>query len=374
MEFMRRRSFLAAPLAAWQIATAGPEESAPRVYAVGDGLHLTTGEYAGLLAGIAGNGSIGRDDYSRGGDVERLESRMAALLGKETAVWLPTGTLANHLAMRLLAGERRRVLVPAESHLYNDCGDCAQTLSSLTLIPLAPGRATFTVEDVERAAYDAASGRVAAPIGAIEIESPVRRRLGERFDYGQMEKISGWARGRKIGMHLDGARLFLESAYTRRAVRDYAALFDTVYVSLYKYFNAGAGAILAGPKALLGDLYQTRRMFGGGLAHVWPYTAVAQHYVEGFEGRFGAAVEASERVIGELARDANFGVERIAGGTNLFRLRVFNVNAPVYRMRLEAAGMTTAEPEGDWFAMQVNETWNRVPVEEIVARLRKALT
>ena len=70
---------------------------------------------------------------------------MAALLGKEAAVWLPTGTLANHLAVRLLAGNRRRVLVQSESHLFNDCGDCAQTLSGLHLVPLASGRATFTL-------------------------------------------------------------------------------------------------------------------------------------------------------------------------------------------------------------------------------------
>ena len=80
-----------------------------------------------------------------------------------------------------------------------------------------------------------------------------------------MKKIAAWARERDIGLHLDGARLFLESVYTRRPVRTYTALFDTVYISMYKYFNAASGAILAGPKALLADLYQTRRMFGGGL-------------------------------------------------------------------------------------------------------------
>ena len=106
--------------------------------------------------------------------MEQLEKRMAAMLGKEMAVWLPTGTLANHLAIRLLAGGKRRVLVQAESHLFNDCGDCAQTLSGLTLVPLAPGKATFTLEEVEHAASATRLGRVETPIGAIQIESPVR--------------------------------------------------------------------------------------------------------------------------------------------------------------------------------------------------------
>jgi len=348
-------------------------EPEPRVYAIGDGLRFTTAEYAALLAKLAAGDAVARDDYSRGGNVEQLENRMAALLGKEAAVWLPTGTLANHLAVRLLAGDRRRVLVQSESHLYNDCGDCAQTLSNLTLIPLAPGRATFTLEDVERAAYDAVSGRVNTPIGAIQIESPVRRRNGERFDFDQMKKIAAWARAHKVGLHLDGARIFLESAYTGHPIKEYATLFDTVYVSMYKYFNAAAGAVLAGPKALLADLYHTRRMFGGGMPHVWPYTAIALHHVQGFEQRFRAGMEASERVIADLSRDGNFAIERIPAGTNIFRLRVFNVNAPVYQQRLDAAGITAPNPAGDWFLMQVNETWTAAPPAAIAARFRKGL-
>src|SRR5271165_826427 len=205
---MQRRSFLAAPLAAaYPLAAA---EAEARVYAFGDGIPQTPAEYTQLLSTLAN--TVEADDYSRGGVVEQLETRVAALLGKEAAVWMPTGTLANHLAVRMLAGNRRRVLVQAESHLFRDCGDCAQTLSGLNLIPLAPGRATFTLDDVEHAAYDSSQGRVATPIGAIHIETPVRRRQGERFDFGEMTKIAAWARAHNVGLHLDGARLFLESA------------------------------------------------------------------------------------------------------------------------------------------------------------------
>ena len=373
--FMRRRSFLAAPLAAYPVAAyplAGAEPEA-RVYAFGDGIRHTPAQYAQLLTTLA-NESLVVDDYSRGGVVEQLEVRVAAMLGKEAAVWLPTGTLANHLAVRLLAGNRRRVLVQSESHLFNDCGDCAQTLSGLHLVPLAPGRATFTMEDVDRAAYNAAMGRVETPIGAMQIETPVRRRQGERFDFDAMKKAAAWARAHNVGLHLDGARLFLESVYSGRPVKEYAALFDTVYVSMYKYFNAASGAVLAGPKAQLEGLYHTRRMFGGGLPHVWPFAAVALHYFNGFEARFRTAVESAEHVIGVLQKDSNFGIERISNGTNIFRLRVFGVNAPVYQNRLDIAGIGTSNPVGDWFNIQVNETWNRMLASDIAGRFRQALT
>jgi threonine aldolase len=372
IEFMLRRSFFAAPLAGFQLAANAPTS---RIFAYGDGIPHTPEEYARLLATLSAGGKAAVDDYSRGGVVEQLENRMAALLGKETAVWLPTGTLANQLAVRLLAASRRRVLVQAESHLYNDCGDCCQTLSGLTLIPLAAGSATFTLQQVEQAAGDAAHGRVLTSIGAIQIETPVRRRQGERFDFGEMQKIAAWARKQNIGLHLDGARLFLESGYTRRSVKEYSALFDTVYVSLYKYFNAASGAVLAGPKALLGDLYHTRRMFGGGLPHVWPFAAVALHYAEGFEQRYRTAVGNAEMAISLLSKDSNFEIERIKNGTNIFRMRLTGVNGPVYQGRLESAGISAKVPAtGDWFTLQVNETWARVPGAEIAARFRGALT
>lgn len=244
-----RRGFLGVPLAAAAAvaAAAEPAGTEVRVIATGDGMSYTPREHGELLARLGQTAEV--DDYSRGGIVGELEKKVAAALGKEMAVWMPTGTLANHMAMRILAGDRRRVVVQQECHLYNDCGDCCQTLSGLTMIPLAPRKATFAVADVEEAAARGESGRVAVPIGALQIESPVRRKNGEVFDFAEMKRVAAWARAHGVGLHLDGARLYLAAAYTGVAVREYAALFDTVYVSMYKYFNAPSGAVLAGPES-----------------------------------------------------------------------------------------------------------------------------
>jgi threonine aldolase len=141
---------------------------------------------------------------------------------------------------------------------------------------------------------------------------------------------------------------------------------------MYKYFNASSGAILAGPKALLADLYHTRRMFGGGLHQVWPFAAVALHYMDGFEARLRKGVETSERVIAALLGDG-FEIERIPNGTNIFRMRVGSVNSPVYQGRLELAGISVRPPASPWLTLQVNETWGRADAAEIAARFRKAL-
>jgi threonine aldolase len=242
----------------------------------------------------------------------------------------------------------------------------------LNLVPLARGEATFKLEDLQRASEDAEGGRVPAPVGAVQIETPVRRRFGARFDFEEMVKISRWARARGVGLHLDGARLFIEAAYTGRGVREYAALFDTVYVSMYKYFNAAGGAILAGPRRLLDGLFHTRRMFGGGVYESWPSAAVALHYLNGFESRFERAVKSSEQVIPQLNRSGHFEVERVPDGTNIFYLRTTGVNAPIYQQRLLRAGVTAAA-EGARIRFQVNETWNRATAEEILRRFLTAV-
>src|ERR1700680_2926950 len=140
-----------------------------------DGLALSPAEYARLLTRLAENGAVAADEFSREGTVAALEKRMAAILDKEMAVFLPSGTLANHLALRLLAQRGRRVLVQQESHIYNDACDCAKDLSGRTLIPLAPERAPFSLAQVEAEVARQEEGRVATPIGVISIESPVRR-------------------------------------------------------------------------------------------------------------------------------------------------------------------------------------------------------
>jgi threonine aldolase len=332
----------------------------------GDGLGLTAPQYARVLAGLAERG-IAEDDYILGGVVAELEGRMAKLLGKERAVFMPTGTLANNLAIRTLAGNSRKAVVQADSHIYLDSGDCVQTLSQVTLMPLGEGRATFTADELTRLIARNNSGRVSTPIGVVSIESPVRRMRGQIFDPAELAKIVAVARSAGIALHLDGARLFLEAAYARRDVAEYCKPFDTVYVSLYKYFNASFGAILAGPRRLLDEIYHVRRMFGGGLSHAWTSAAVALHYLDGFDERYRRAVGVSEDLARRLGADTRFTVTRESNGTNLMRVAVRTSDPQTYRQRLASRGIQLGAPGANGvFLVATNETINRKGADELV--------
>ena len=385
-----RRRFLelgalggALPLVATGLTAQQPAAPAPAdvgsdgtVYLTGDGVPHTPAQYARLLAKLTEEQGVAADNYILGGVVEELEATFARILGKEAAVFLPTGTLANHLAIRVLAGSATpaRAIVQSDSHIYQDSGDCVQTLSSITLMPLAPGRATFTAADVQQLVDQTRGGRVARPIPVMSIESPVRRRAGEIFDRAELARVLEVAKANDIRAHLDGARLFIEAAYANRPIAEYTAPFDTVYVSLYKYFNAASGAILAGPRPLLQDLFHTRRMFGGGLYQAWPFAAVALHYADGFTERFRRSIPIAEALIEGLPRIEGVSVRRIPGGTNLFGLQVPAARAGAFRERLAVAGVRIGAPSATGgFTIAVNETMARSSAPALIDAFTRAL-
>ena len=371
---MNRREFLTAgglaaatPLLAMtadaQASAQATTDLFKRIDFTSDGLGLDPAEYATLLRDVAMARGFEADYYSNGGAIAELEQTFARLLGKQAAIFLPTGTLANHLAIRKLAGDDRRVLVQAESHLYNDSGDCAETLSGLNLVPLAPGRSTIELAEVKHWIERSAGGRVETKVGVISIESPVRRKGHEMFEPGELERICGYAREQGIRLHLDGARLFNLPFHSGKSVKDHAALFDTVYVSLWKHFNGAAGAMLAGDASFIEGLFHMRRMFGGSQPFAWPQAAVAARYVDGYEQEYAKAWRAADALIDRLQSDGRFSIRRAPHGTCRFYLSANGVAAEVFVERLRKHGVVLSQGTTDAgeFPMQVNATLLRMP-------------
>jgi threonine aldolase len=348
---------------------------ADTVLFTGDGEPEPPETLAARIARLADAGAIEADDYSLGGSVARLEERWAALLGKEAAVWLPTGTLANQLAVRRLCRTHPRVVVPEESHLFQDEGDALQRLSGIAVVPLAPGRACFTVDELAAALDAAERGRVLNPAGAVVVESPVRRQAGAVVPFEELRAITELCRARGVGMHLDGARLFMMSAATGIPARDYAAIFDTVYVSLWKYLPAPFGAILAGPAALLDGLHHERRMFGGSLPSAALAAALALDGMDGLEERHVEVMRAGRALRAGLRDVAGVDIEEFEHGSNIVRLRLDGgVDAEAFARRLFEHGVFVPDRSEAWDGMLLafNPTLLRRPVEGLVAAFAEA--
>ncbi len=364
---MDRRRFLAlsgltAATPAFANALAGSvaadDELFKRTDFTSDGLGLDPREYSALLQQAATGGDLQADNYSNGGLIAQLEQKFARLLGKEAAMFVPTGTLANHLAVRKLAGSDRRVLVKAESHLYNDSGDCAQTLSGLNLVPLAEGRSTIKLEEIKGWVERSARGRVEMKVGAISIETPVRRKDHGMVGFGELERVCSYAREQGIRLHLDGARLFNLPYHSGKSVREYSALFDSVYVSLWKHFNGASGAILAGDAGFIDGLLHTRRMFGGSLPHAWPQVALVAKYADGYEQEYARAWRAADQLLDLLQSDGRFKIRKVPDGTSKFFLALPGMAPEILAKRASKKGIVlpAGPPDAAEVGLQVNAT------------------
>lgn len=378
---MDRRTFLAAgglgiaaPLL--PVATAASAEPTQadgllfrRVDFTHDGLGLDPREYAARLQETVARSGLSADYYSRGGVIADLERSFAKLLGKPAAMFVPTGTLANHLAVRHLAGADRRVLVQAESHLYNDSGDGAQALSGLNLVPLAAGQATLPLEQVQAWVERSRGGRVRNDVGAISIESPVRRLDHAMAAYDELERVSRYARGQGIRLHLDGARLFTLPLHSGRSLHEYTALFDTVYVSLWKHFNGASGAILAGSEDFIEGLFQERRMFGGGLPAAWPLVAFAGEDAARFQDDYARAWRAVDALLARLQASGRFAARKLPDGTSRFFLSVDGIEPATWvdRVRARGIGLARPHPGTGEVPMQVNPTVLRMAPDQLAA-------
>ncbi len=321
--------------------------------------------------------TLKEDSYSLGGTVEQLEKKCAEMLGKEAAVFMPTGTLANHLAIRKLCGIKPRAIVQEQSHLYNDSGDCVTRLSHINLIPLAKECPYFTLETLKAAVAQAAGGRVITPVGAVMVESPVRRQSGKIMPFDEMKAVTDYCRDTQIGSHLDGARLYMMSGATGIRPADYAALFDTVYVSLYKYFGAPFGAILAGTAAFTDGLYHDRRMFGGGLASANFAAALALQGIDGFEERFNRAMTQARALFDKINALEGITVERFAHGSNIFPLKLASdVDRTRFVEVLKEHSVSVSPPDSDHagrILLTVNPTLLRQDIQNLFCAFERAI-
>ncbi len=213
------------------------------------------------------------DRYGEGEFVESFERRIAELLGMQSAALLPSGTMAQQIALRIHCDRRgrRTVAFHPTCHLeLHEHGAYAQ-LHGLKAELVGGRDRLITLEDLEA---------LRAPIGAVVIELPQREIGGRLPEWNDLVGQIRWAHNRGIATHLDGARIWESGPYYGRPYSEIAALFDTVYVSLYKGLGGFAGSLLAGPDDVVAEARVWRRRHGGTLSSLFPFAASAQRGVD----------------------------------------------------------------------------------------------
>jgi threonine aldolase len=206
---------------------------------------------------------VGDDVYGEDPTVNRLEARAAEISGKEAALFVPTGTMGNTIAVKLLTEHGQEVICEARAHVYDWELSMTAWFSGCLVRPIAAEDGILTWEMVRGAIKPV--GAHCAPTGMIAIENTHNMAGGTVYPQRTVRELCDGAHERGLKVHMDGARIFNAATALGVPVREIAAPADTVMFCLSKALGAPAGSMMAGPAALVakGRLY--RKRLGGGM-------------------------------------------------------------------------------------------------------------
>ena len=206
---------------------------------------------------------VGDDQYGEDPTINALQQRVADLLGKEAALWLPSGTMANQVALRTLTRPGDDVVVSRESHaVWHETG--ASAANAGVQFTEIGARGVFSVAEFV-AAVKPRGHPIYPPTTLVEIENTHNRAGGVVFAQDEAERICAAARERDIASFLDGARLWNAAVASGQSCAALAAPFDLTAVALSKGLGAPGGSLLAGSRALIDRAVRYRRMAGGAM-------------------------------------------------------------------------------------------------------------
>jgi threonine aldolase len=219
----------------------------------------------GMRAAMAA-APVGDDQFGEDPTINELQARVAALLGKDAALWLPSGTMANQVALRALTRPGDDVVVSRESHaVWHETGAGGANAGVQFTEIGAQGR--FTAEEFV-AAVKPRDHMLYPPTTLVEVENTHNRAGGVVVDQAEAASICAAARQRRITTFLDGARLWNAAAASGASVAELARPFDVVSVALSKGLGAPAGTMLAAPREVVRDFVRHRRMLGGAMRQI----------------------------------------------------------------------------------------------------------
>lgn len=218
---------------------------------------------------------VGDDVFGEDPSVNLLEEEIAARVGKEAALYVPSGTMANQIAIRSQAQPGDEILLEADCHVFNYESGGASALAGLLPRQITGERGMITPEQIElhlRGVNDHY-----APVSMVLLENTHNVAGGTILPIDGMRAVSDCARAHGLAVHVDGARIFNASIATGISAADYAACCDTLSICFSKGLGAPVGSVLTGTRAVITRARRFRKMLGGGMRQVGILAAAARY-------------------------------------------------------------------------------------------------
>jgi len=277
---------------------------------------------------------VGDDVYGEDPTVRRLEETVAVILGKESALFVPSGTMANQIAILLHTHRGDEVLVGEGTHCMHFEGAAAAAWSGVQFAVVGRG-GFFTPEEMVTAIRPRADHLPQSAL--VVVENTHNLGGGRVLPRIESERLASAAKEHGLASHLDGARLWNAAVASGEAPSNLAAPFDTVSVCFSKGLGAPVGSALVGTRVHIRDAHRWRKMLGGAMRQSGVIAAGALYALEHNRDRL-AEDHAAARAFGERLRAAA-GVEVAPVETNIVLLRTLELDAGVLVERAAARGV-----------------------------------
>jgi len=272
---------------------------------------------------------VGDDVYGEDPTVNLLEQRAAEITGKEAALFVPTGTMGNTIAVKLLTEHGQEVICDSRSHILDYELSMTAWFSGCLIRPIATEDGILAWDQIRPLVKPVHPHY--APTGLIEIENTHNMGGGTVYPLEAIREIAEGAHGLGVRVHMDGARVFNAAAALGVPVRDIVEPVDTVMFCLSKALGAPAGSMVAGPEGLIGKGRLYRKRLGGGMRQAGVLAAAGLIAIEEIPARLGED-HANARFFAEsVARVHGVTVDPRKVATNIV---VFDIGA---------TGLTSAE-------------------------------
>ncbi|MDH3732526.1 MAG: beta-eliminating lyase-related protein [Gemmatimonadota bacterium] len=287
---------------------------------------------------------VGDDVYGDDPTVGLLEETVAALLGMDAAVYMPSGTMTNQLAVRAHTEPGDAVFVGPDAHIWLGEAGAPSPISGVVVRPLAGDRGVFTADALREASpsFDGYTPRsLSAPARLVCLENTHNGAGGSLWPLDGQREVLGAAQDLGLAAHLDGARLWHACAATGISEADYARGFDTVSVCFSKGLGAPIGSVLAGSADLITRARRFKQLYGGGFRQAGMMAAGALHALEHHRERLTEDHRRARELAEPLAEMPGVELDLEGVVTNIVRFRSTAMPAPelVQRCRERALAL-----------------------------------
>ena len=219
---------------------------------------------------------VGDDVYKEDSTVNALEARIAKMFGKKTALFFPSGSMANQAAIKLHTNPGEQVICDKYAHVYNYEGGGASFNSGVSCKLIDGHRGMFTASQVEESINP--PDFYHSPLTSlVAVENTTNKGGGACWDFEEIKKIRTVCKEHNLGYHLDGARLWNALVNKKETAKQYGDQFDTISVCLSKGLGCPIGSVLVGDEDIMKGAIRIRKIFGGGMRQVG-YLAAAGLY------------------------------------------------------------------------------------------------